>query len=47
VIRNLWGRVEKLVFSIPKKEVEGVEAGTTILKSWMISKKYGFDFHHM
>jgi hypothetical protein len=31
VIRNLWGRVEKLVFSIPKKEVEGVEAETTIV----------------
>jgi hypothetical protein len=33
VIRNLWGRLEKLVLSIPKKEVEGVEAETTIVQS--------------
>jgi hypothetical protein len=33
--RNLWGRIEKGVFSIclPKKEEEGVEAETTIVQS--------------
>jgi hypothetical protein len=33
LIRNLLGRIKKFVFSIPKKEVEGVEAETTIVKS--------------
>ena len=39
------GRIKKVVFSIPKKEVEGVEAETTIFKVGWILPKYGFGRH--
>ena len=45
MIRNLLGRIKRFVFSILKKEVEGVEAETTIFKVGWILTKYGFGRH--